>query len=42
MRASENMRRVWDAYISDNAYARDVTFDDTIGSIVELLRSIDF
>lgn len=42
LRASDIMRRVWDAYISDNAYARDVTFDDTIGSIVELLRSIDF
>ena len=42
LRASAIMRRVWDAYVSDNSYAKGITFDDTLGSISELMHAIGF
>lgn len=42
LRASDIMRRVWDAYVSDNSYAKGITFDDTLGSISELMHTIGF
>lgn len=40
LRTSDIMHRVWDAYIFDNAYAKDVTFDETLDSIASLMRSL--
>ena len=42
LRASDIMRRIWDAYVSDNSYAKGITFDDTLGSISELMHTIGF
>ena len=40
LRTSDIMRQVWKAYTSDNAYAKDVTFDETLDSIEILMRSM--
>ena len=42
LRSSNIMHRVWDSYLSDNLYARGVTFEDTLESIEELMRSAGF
>ena len=38
--AAVTMRRVWDTYILDNAYAKGATFDKAVDSIESIIRSI--
>lgn len=42
IRSSNIMHRVWDSYIVDTPYAKDVSFEDTLGSIDLLMRGSGF
>lgn len=42
VRSSDIMYQVWDSYIVDTPYAKDVTFEDTLGSIDLLMRGSGF
>ncbi len=41
LRSSDVMQRVWEAYLSDNSYARGVRLEDALDSIEEIMHDLN-